>query len=969
MITADDSHEEMRAKIGQYFDGELAIGDEQDVLAHLAECKICQAELEDVIGIHVAAATQRTSEHLPGQREGDVVAMAAAPRRSRRRAYAIAGSAVLAAAVVLVVVWPRDRRSPHDVDALVLAPTRAIEARFEGGPFAAHRPYAVARGDRGREPIALDALAALARRGDKAVLVAALASSGDVARAREIAAASAISPSDRAALALVAGAPEEALALLDGHATTPAATWNLALAARELGLPAVARRHFVEMERRGEPGWRDEAARQIAALDGDQRVRVAVRDFQARGAAMIAGTGRAITPADAAQFPTWARANFLDALRVAADRDAVLALAPIAEALDRATGTTHARAALDRVAAARFTIRRRFRDAYRALVVQSLDPVQVAALVDELRRAGRDVEDILVGALIWSGQTQSRLSEFQALVAANHDPWFDLLVVHAQLAVERREHGAAAVVDRMRMAADTCADAWAFRCTQLSFDAAEALTEIGRDDDAVAYARRARAQSIAAVMPIMEDHALAYLGDLARYRGRRALARAMFEEVELRVGGTDCRSATYAQIGRAELALADGRLAEARAFLPATNACGAPPDRAAMMIAVEIARQSGALADRKTAEAWLAAARSSGDPALSAYASMGAAQLAIAADPSAGAALRDWVAGHPPGDANNLALREWATDALVVAAGERGDWPAVAEAARVEIGAAPATGCLVVASVDEDRQVVAARDANGRWLGRARRVPVGELDVPAFVPGDITAALAGCAHVNVIARPPLHGNTALLPPALPWAFLGGPPRAASHRPRRTVIVTDVTPPAASLRLPHLAPGAAFPDDAVVIRGSAATPARVLAELAEATYVEINAHGVADIATADASFLALSPEPSGRFMLTAGDVRAAKLDGPVVVLAACRGARLAPYLHRRWTLPDAFLSAGARAVIATDIDVPDASAGPVFADIRSRIERGDPPTAAVAAVRAAALATDPQTWVARIAVFE
>lgn len=144
---------------------------------------------------------------------------------------------------------------------------------------------------------------------------------------------------------------------------------------------------------------------------------------------------------------------------------------------------------------------------------------------------------------------------------------------------------------------------------------------------------------------------------------------------------------------------------------------------------------------------------------------------------------------------------------------------------------------------------------------------------------------------------------------------------------------------------------------------------MLAELAEATYVEINAHGVADIATADASFLALSPELSGRFMLTAGDVRAAKLDGPVVVLAACRGTRLAPYLHRRWTLPDAFLSAGARAVIATDIDVPDASAEPVFADIRSRIERGEPPAAAVAAVRAAALAKDPQTWVARIAVFE
>jgi len=105
------------------------------------------------------------------------------------------------------------------------------------------------------------------------------------------------------------------------------------------------------------------------------------------------------------------------------------------------------------------------------------------------------------------------------------------------------------------------------------------------------------------------------------------------------------------------------------------------------------------------------------------------------------------------------------------------------------------------------------------------------------------------------------------------------------------------------------------------------------------------------------------------MLTAGDLRGAKLDGPVVVLAACRSAQLAPYLHRRWTLPDAFLAAGARAVIATDVDVPDAAAGAVFGELRARITGGEAPAAAVAAVRAAAVARDPASWVARIAVFE
>jgi hypothetical protein len=965
-----DPHDEIRAKIGLYFDGELAAQDEPAVLDHLADCERCQAELGDVIGIHVAAARERGAEPARADRPGParVVPLDTGRKRSRRWRQVIAGGAVLAAAAVLaVVLWPRDR-TPARV-ALVLAPSRAIEARFEAGPFAAHRPYEVMRGASAREPIALPALAELERSGDKAVLVAALASSGDVARARDVAAASAVPAADRAALALVAGAPEEALALLEGSETSPAALWNLALAARELGLPMVARRRFAEVVSRGEPGWRDEAARQVAALDATEAVRAAVRDFQARSRAMIAGAGPAITPADATQFPALARGAFHDALRVATDREAALALAPIAEALDRATGTGHARAALDRVAAARFAVRARFRERFRALAGQSLETAKIGPLIDELRRAGRDAEDILAGALVWSGQVRSHLSEARTLAAAHRDPWFELLVIHEELAAERAERGAAAVVDRARAATDACGDVWAFRCGQLAHVTAQVLTEVGHDDDAIVYARRMRAHYAAAVMPILEDRALAYIGELERYRDRRALARATFEEVELRAAGGDCESATYARIGRAKLALVEGQLAAARSLLPALDACGAPPDRIAVTIAVDLARESGDPADRTTAEAWLEAARRTGDPALVALADVGAGRLAIAAEPSAGELLRDWLVAHPPGDADNLAQRAWATGALVAGAGERGAWAAVASAAAAEIGASPTTGCWLIASVDQDRQVVAARDAAGRWLGRARRAPVGELDPETFVPGDVAAALAGCPHVGVIARPPLHGKAALLPPALPWAFVGGPPRPAPGRPRRTVIVTDAAPPVTSLQLPRLEPGAAAPEDVVVIRGDAATPARVLTELAGATYVEINAHGVADIDAADASFLALSPEPSGRFMLTAGDVRGAKIDGAVIVLAACRGARLAPYLHRRWTLPDAFVAAGAHAVIATDIDVPDASAGLVFAEIRTRIEQGQTPAAAVAAVRAGATAKDPRSWVARIAVFE
>jgi len=141
---------------------------------------------------------------------------------------------------------------------------------------------------------------------------------------------------------------------------------------------------------------------------------------------------------------------------------------------------------------------------------------------------------------------------------------------------------------------------------------------------------------------------------------------------------------------------------------------------------------------------------------------------------------------------------------------------------------------------------------------------------------------------------------------------------------------------------------------------------VLAEIADASYVELDAHGIAE-ADVDAAFLALSPEPSGRFTLSVADLRAAKLRGaPVVVLASCRGARVAPYMHRRWSLPDAFLAIGARAVIATDVDVPDPDAPAVFGAIRERIARGESPAAAVAAIRGRA---DPGSWITRIAVFQ
>ena len=85
---------------------------------------------------------------------------------------------------------------------------------------------------------------------------------------------------------------------------------------------------------------------------------------------------------------------------------------------------------------------------------------------------------------------------------------------------------------------------------------------------------------------------------------------------------------------------------------------------------------------------------------------------------------------------------------------------------------------------------------------------------------------------------------------------------------------------------------------------------------------------------------------------------------MIVLAACHAARVAPYLRERWSLPDAFVTAGATAVIAADVAIPNPEARPVLDELHRRIAAGEPVASAVAAVRAHATSG----WVTHLMVF-
>src|SRR5213075_632345 len=109
---------------------------------------------------------------------------------------------------------------------------------------------------------------------------------------------------------------------------------------------------------------------------------------------------------------------------------------------------------------------------------------------------------------------------------------------------------------------------------------------------------------------------------------------------------------------------------------------------------------------------------------------------------------------------------------LISDAGARGDWSGVVATAITEHGVALTQPCIVVATFDDDHVTIAARIGGAPAIGARRAVTAGELAGQHLVPPDVAQALAGCPAIAVLARPPLHGRSDLLPAALPWAFAG-----------------------------------------------------------------------------------------------------------------------------------------------------------------------------------------------------
>lgn len=934
-----------------------------------------------------------------------------------------AGVAIAAGAAAAIVVWLLRPPAPDgQMAVLSTAPARTIEGRISYAAADHHRPYSVTRAAGGEAPkdtISLDTLAQLEHRNDLHGVAAAFVMLGDPSRAAAYLDRAAADPdvtADRALLQLQAGHPAEALITLDGVLATrprhPQALWNRALALRDLGLDASAAETFDAVAALGEPGWAAEAearADQLWRQLYDRKA--AFMRLLRKDGPRLATAPDAVAPEVARRFPGMTRLMFYDAVRGAASADAVRALAPLARTLDTVYGGDTLASYVARVAQADFAVRAPLARRYAALVAgERLDDDAMRGFLTALRAARAD--DILLGAIIraapHSQVAQDTLPEVRTLCEATGDPWFHLLGIEraADVLIARGDHIAAEAV-ALPALAECQTSRIDYRCAAITISIGRSYVDTGRLPDARRlltvsadrvhrsgqwYHEQRFLELFAAIATIGDDVSGSTLPVARAYTHELALRDP--ENCELAVWGSELIAMLRVNridfVGaRAELARADA----ARARCPRTA-----PDLMRMFIAAHVLRDpaAGTSDDVTRLRADVARARTTASPGERTMLDQTEGRLLLDRDRAAGTALLERaISGADaldPRDFDGRKARSYAYSLLVTDAGRAGEWDRVWSLLGRAAHAAPASRCGLGVAVEDGASVAVVHDAGGASQGvfdAAHTSPT--IDASRLVPAQLQAALRACPEVEVLARPPVQGLPLVLPDDLAWSYRldGDRARAAQGTApaRKTRLVIANAEPPASLGVARLLPWRSSEKPDVLLEGASATPSRALAELAEAAFVEVHSHGVVNSVTedlvatrapraveatgADASFLMLSPESDGRYALTAAAIRQQPLHGrPIVILAACHAAATATYRHAAWSLPAAFIEAGARAVIASTDVIDDESAGTLFDDLRARIEQGASPAVALRDVRTRWLRAHPgAAWVRSLMIFE
>jgi len=962
-----------------FLDGQLDPEQAERFRMHLPDCAECQAELYDLVQLATLAEQARPA--------GPLLKIAGSSRRSRVRMVVVGVAAIAAAAAVVLLfksgklLFKSGKEDPVLIEVVSSTAGRPLEARLTRAEADHFRPYDTSLSAPIAPRLPLRALAELEARGDVVGVSTALALVGEYQRAADLLDRVPPTPdidSDRAAIAFARGRLEEAL-ILDNAALAKSprhaqAWWNRGLILRGLGLDVLAAESFERVAEMHEPGWSAEAARLAAALkEGIAHRRDGWAAIKQKGIALVQ-TGEPIPDDEVAARPGIARLYFYHAAHAAPSRERVLALLPMARRLDRASGDETLQRYLERISREDFRLRTPLARTYLDLFNGShYDDAAISTYLDRLRRSHQD--DLLLGALTLTDRLPRQLVEYRRLASASGDPWFIYTAEYEQAKAEIARGDMLEAERRLLDAAPRChATRLEYRCAYIEHLLTTLYLTLNRFSEARQHADSGWSQSRQSGEWGNETIFLQDLATASEVHRSLDLDRSYLEET-LRREIDNCEVQRYIHLQLARLALDELRPDQARARLAAAPRCKQPLSLTGIEELAVLAHWSGTPEEATRAQEALVAQRASETlrPGERAIADALEGRLTIERDRTRGRALLGKAIAEadaqPAWDAEATEARWHAFGALIADAGRNGAWEDTlalfAREARVE----GTNGCALGVAADYDRLVIALR-MNGKASGIFRVLDNPSIDVARLVPEEVKAALKGCDTVDVFARPPFAGHADLLPRDVAWRHrVGRPPTGDSMvSADRRLLVSGVDPPPA-LGLPHL-PEWKHPepsDSFVVLSGAAATPERVLAEMENATEIDFHVHGLVDLGVADASLLVLSPGADGRYALTAKQVRSARLRGrPLVVLAACHAAEGMPNRLQPWSLPVAFIAAGARAVFASPATLSDGEAEPFFASLRAAILAGKP---AAAALRDARVQAGASSSVQNVLLFE
>lgn len=792
---------------------------------------------------------------------------------------------------------------------------------------------------------------------------------------------------DRAAAHFALGKRAEALELLDEalekDPSHEIAAWNRAVVLESLDLNLAAAAAFeLSASASSDPAWA-RAARERAERHREevQAYRSAWHQANEAGKEMVA---RAIpmAPQDVEAAPGISQLYLYDALRSATDRDSVLRLLPVAAILD-VLGDRQSRLMeqVYRTAERDFSVRAPIAARYRALATgQIQNPHEnpaVDALIDEARDA--DQEDILIGA-IYLGLRELRLTdEFVRRTRRTGDPWFEAL---ADTVRARRASASQQTDQALLTLLEVISEAkHPYRTLWAQLQAVDAATVLHRITLARRIATEVRNEARRRGAWDKELRVLQHLGRLATRTGQLATGRAYFQETNLREPDF-CGSKEFVRRNLTVAELQENDLDAARRTLLEDNGCPFEVWGAEDVLSV-VDTHGPAIAEPmrtrlfEALEAGREQAASPGDAAFE-RAVRGRLLLTLGETDEGLRLLRSVLErgrSTPRWDGTGIHAHALATATLVTRSGAEADASEVVRTAADSVGSPAPQTCTLAGYVDAGRATVAWIDAEGSAFvehdpkfSRSLR----KMDGSELIPEEAIAALRPCEAVRVFAGPNLMGDSTLLPPEFAWSYVLAEPIEEPGRALtdRALVVANVALPAA-LGFSALPPyrSQTQPRPSRLLSGHEATLSRVLDEMRTATEIEFYTHGTYNLGESQASMLVMAPDTEGRFALTVEQVGRSSLEGaPLVLLTACSTTRAPRYRYQSWSLPHAFLDAGAWTVIAAGADVPSIEGQAFFDAVRRQIRSGTPPAVAVRNARMDEHESSDSAWREHVIVF-